>query len=304
MNFFKTNIRRLHDFLQFLKLFRIRNHLFIVKNRNIIARIEQDNVYNEFTEKYADMIQCGAKITKKSQASNKIWICWFQGEDNAPPLVKACINSMRKNFPHKEIVILSNDNISQYVVFPEYIQKKYEEGKISHAHYSDLLRIQLLCQYGGIWADATVLCTSDDIPDSITNAPLFLYQNIDLKRMDIEPIVCSSWFISSHSNQPILVLTRDLLFEYWKTHDKAENYFIFHIFFTISTRRYADDWKMVPVFNNQSPHTLQFELGDKFSQDRWNDIMKISKFHKLNHHNDYTKSKNTFYWYIIKTYLS
>lgn len=303
MRFFRRNVRRIKELIKFLKLFRSRKDLHYVTNSNILERISEDDAYKKYEREYADMIERGADISSESAASNKLWICWLQGEENAPDLVKACINSIKSNLPEREVIVLSESNISEYVQLPEHIQRKWKENKIRPAHYSDLLRITLLSQYGGIWADATVLCTSHDIPRSITDSPLFVYQAMDLIRTDKEPIIASNWFFSAYSNHPILVLTRDLLYKYWELNDYAENYFIFHVFFAIASRRYSDEWKKVPVYNNHSPHTLQFELGEAYTEARWNEITSMSVFHKLNHHNDYTNTGDSFYNYIIKTYL-
>lgn len=303
MNFLRKKLRRLRDLIRFLKLFKVRKDLHLVTNKNILAKISEDDVYKKYEKEYSELIARGVDMSLESAPCNKIWICWLQGEENAPELVRACINSIRCNFSTHEVIILSEKNISTYIQFPEYIEKKWKEKKFGAAHFSDLLRTALLCQYGGIWIDATVLCTSNDIPTAITESPLFVYQIIDLIRWDREPIVASSWFISSYSNHPILLLTRALLYKYWETNEYTENYFLFHIFFAIATRRYKDEWKKVPVYTNQSPHTLQFELGEPYNESRWNEITRMSVFHKLNHHNDYTNTGQSFYYYIIKTFL-
>ena len=216
--------------------------------------------------------------------------------------MKACINSIKKSLPDRNIVILTNDNIKDYINFPEYIIKKYEKGIISKAHFSDLIRIELLCNYGGIWIDSTVLCTSPNIPHYILNAPLFVYKAMDLLRTNQMPIVASSWLISAQSNNPILSLTRDLLFRYWKEKNYLMDYYLFHIFFTMATRKYKKEWENVPTFNNNTPHTLMFELGKSYTSERFEQIKKMSVFHKLERHTDYSNTKDTMYEYIIKTY--
>ena len=60
----------------------------------------------QFDEKY---------IESEHKESNKIWICWFQGLDEAPNIVKKCIESVEKNNPDKEIVIITTNNIHDYV---------------------------------------------------------------------------------------------------------------------------------------------------------------------------------------------
>ena len=41
-------------------------------------------------------------IEKEHKTSDTIWICWFQGMDNAPDLVKKCYHSVVKNNPGKK----------------------------------------------------------------------------------------------------------------------------------------------------------------------------------------------------------
>lgn len=46
------------------------------------------------------------------------------------------------------------------------------------------------------------------------------------------------WFISSEKENPILILTRDMPFEWWQKHDKIYHYFLMHFFFTMATEFY------------------------------------------------------------------
>lgn len=72
--------------------------------------------------------------------SNKIWFCWLQGIENAPEIVKTCYNSLKINLPNKEIIVLTSSNLSKYVTFPDYIERKWKQGIISNTHLTDLLR--------------------------------------------------------------------------------------------------------------------------------------------------------------------
>ena len=302
MNFVSNNIRRMKDLYQFLKLFRKRYALKEVTNQNTMQRVEQDAAYKRLETEFGDLILSGAKAEGESVKSDKVWICWLQGEENAPDLVKACINSVRRNLPDREIIILSEQTIPEYIQLPEHIIKKWENKSIGPAHYCDVLRIALLCKYGGMWIDATVLCTSTDVPKAITESPLFVFQAMDLARRDVDSVVASNWFLACWSNHPIMLLTRDLLYEYWRRYDRVIDYFIFHAFFALATRRYPEEWQKVPVFNNHSPHVLQYELRNQYDEERWNDIMKMSVFHKLNHHLDLSNMGDSFYKYIIENY--
>ena len=87
-----------------------------------------------------------------------IWWCWLQGLDAAPPIVKACYNSL-KQLTGYSLVVIDNSNWREYVELPGYIVEKWEKGRIPAAMFSDLLRVELLIRYGGTWIDSTVLCT-------------------------------------------------------------------------------------------------------------------------------------------------
>ena len=97
-----------------------------------------------------------------------VWICWWQGLDKAPVLVRKCYDSVEQNFRGWKIVVITLENYKRYVSFPNYIEKKWKEGLISLTHMSDLLRVELLSKFGGLWLDATVYVTSPDLPSSIS----------------------------------------------------------------------------------------------------------------------------------------
>ena len=154
------------------------------------------------------------------ESSNKVWVCWFQGIENAPFLVQKCYDSVKKNLTDREIVLITSDNMEQYVQFPDYIIEKWKAGIITHTHLTDLLRLELLIRYGGMWLDATVFCTEEEknIPPYFFNSDLFFYQNLKPGR-DGDAFYISSWLMSAKTNNMILMATRELCYEYWKTNN-------------------------------------------------------------------------------------
>ena len=284
------------------KLYLIKTYgqsIFYIKNKCIKELAIEDKCYRKLQKKYDSFIN-SYNCESSMQAVNKcVWICWMQGREEAPDLVKACINSIEENLKDFEIIILTEKNISNYITFPEHILNKYREGKITRTHFSDILRVSILCKYGGLWIDSTVLCTNGAFAQKIIKLPLFVYKVMNLDQNDAEPIMASSWLISAMSNDPILLLTRDLLYKYWEKHNYLNNFFLFHLCFALAARKYQDEWNSIPMYNNRSPHTLMFELDDKFNQQRWDELKQISDFHKLTRHNEFSKSE-TYYQYILK----
>lgn len=252
-------------------------------------------IYTYLKQKYKRFLKnYPAHSNEEHKYSNIIWWCWLQGEENAPALSKKCLESLRLHIPDKEIKIITSDNMYDYVDFPDYIKEKYAHGKISHAHFSDLLRLQLLIKYGGTWIDATVFCTAR--PDYIFNIPLFVFKT---KEKNDPATTAQNWFMSAERNNPILTLTRDLLFEYWKTHGNAIHYFIFYFFMTLAAEKYPKEWEAVPWFPDLPPHILQRELNKPYSEARWKQICRMSDIHKLSYKIDLSEEKNTFYHHIM-----
>ena len=119
------------------------------------------------------------------------------------------------------------------------------------------------------------------------------YENYD------DSIVASNWFITSNKNNPILLTTRDLLFKYWKDNNYLINYYIFHMFFTMATKKYSGLWNKLPEYSNIPPHIMQHEFLEKYSKERFEELKKISSVHKLNHKIDRKKlSENSLFEYI------
>ena len=220
--------------------------------------------------------------TRKSfekKRSNKVWICWMQGLENAPELVQQCVSSIQENLPDRDIVLITEENYSQYVEFPEYIVEKYTKGIISSTHFSDLLRLELLTRYGGTWIDSTVYCTSSNIPDYMLDSNLFVFQG--LKPIDGHVMQISNWFITSETHNELLELTKHLLYKYWEKFDYVKDYFIFHLMFQLAIETYPEGWKEVFPASNTLSHILLLNLFDDFNQTWWDNLLLTTPFHKL-----------------------
>lgn len=257
-------------------------------------------VYSRLNKKYADKI---GKTEFKKYPENQedcVWICWLQGIESAPPLVQSCCKSMQYHIKDRKIIVITKDNYRQYAEMPDYIIDKWQKGIISNAHFADLLRLQLLIQHGGIWLDSTVYLT-DKLPSYITDSDLFVYR---AGWFDNELINMGNWLIRSKPNNIILNETMALLLNYWKTHNYACQYFIFHLFFKMVCNYYADEWSKVPYFNQIDQHLLANEINRSFSAKRFGDIKKTTSVHKLtNKTEDMVFEENSFYSKLDSLYI-
>lgn len=275
-----------------------RIRFFNVSNKNVLDTLNKVHYYKKYKKKYHRFLEVkDYGINSKKTSYDKVWIFWYQGIENAPDLVKSTIKSIKSTMKNKKIVILTKDNLNEYVSLPDYIENKFQKGQITMAHYSDLLRIELLTTFGGLWLDSTILMTNK--PFFIDkDIPLFVFKDVSLYRKEELPVAASSWLIYSNGKSNILCLTKELLYEYWKTHSHVSIYLVFHIFFKLATEVYKDEWENVPTYSNVPPHILQFELLNKYDEGRFKQIEEMSDIHKLNHRIK-TDDKDSNYYHIL-----
>lgn len=230
------------------------------------------------------------------QKSNKVWVCWMQGLEQAPALVQRCYRSLQDNLKGKEIVLLTESNFDQYVHIPDFIIEKLHNGIITRTHFSDILRLELLIQQGGTWIDATVFCSGGDIPKFMMEDEFFIFQKVK-PGSDGSAINMSSWFMSAWSNHKFLLATRELLYAYWRKNDRMIDYFLLHLFMMIVKDYYMEEWKQIIPYPNSLPHVLQLMQFEQFDRRRWDAACKASPFHKLTYKVkvEDTRKEGTFY---------
>ena len=56
-----------------------------------------------------------------------------------------------------QYTIITKDNWKQYMKLPKHITEKVENGQITLTHFSDIIRAELIRQYGGFLLVVTVL---------------------------------------------------------------------------------------------------------------------------------------------------
>lgn len=235
--------------------------------------------------------------TNRTPNTKDLWVCWFQGIDNAPYIVKKCYESLKKNNPDKEIHIITEENMFDYVQLPEHIVTKWKKGIISYTHLSDILRTELLINHGGIWIDATSFFT-DKIPNWVYKQRLFMFEYYEDSDVSIK---CNSWFIYADKDNNILKSVRDLLYKYWEKENHLSEYFLWHLFMTLALDKYPKDYHNIYKISDSSAHMLQCCLLNKYDENYYNLIKKMSFIHKLTYKLDFDKKDaNSYYDTILK----
>lgn len=252
-------------------------------------RKEIEELHKEYDEKdhREENVAIYSNVSKdvKSDEDNinkTVWIFWWQGIEQAPDLVKVCYKSIVDNLEGWNIVLITKDNYKQYAEIPEFIIEKLDKGIITLTHFSDILRLDLLLRHGGLWLDATVLCSDGNIPDIILKSDLFVYQT-QKPGADGHATLMSSWCIWSKPNDFILKATQNLLYAYWKRYNYMTDYFLLHQFMTIVMKEFPKKAKRIPPYTNENPHILLLHFFDNYNERLWEDWKRQSFFHKLSY---------------------
>ena len=155
-----------------------------------------------------------------------IWMMWYQGIRQAPPLVLACIQSVIKNREKHPVIIISKYNIEKYIKLPSYIIEKFHNKTFSITHFSDIVRLALLFKYGGYWIDSTYF----------VNTPLTKvktsFHTLQLKECftNKHPFVKCIWsinFMAVTKNSFIATYGYHAILFYWKKYNSLIDYFFF-----------------------------------------------------------------------------
>lgn len=223
-----------------------------------------------------------------------VWTMWLQGEKEAPQIVKATLQSIKDNYPN--VCIITEANFAKYVSLPSSILKKWHSKKISNAHFSDIIRTELLIKYGGTWIDSTTFVyeRSANFEHKISSSPLFFFQNLRPGSMG-NAIFMSSWFISSVPNEPSLVRLKELLYQYWYDNNTLSDYFLFHIFLHLIFKSHPNELKQVPKVPNSLPLQMMYELNNELSNQEIEKIFNDFPIQKLTYKNLSNNSRAVHY---------
>lgn len=271
------------------------------KSLEIVRLGVQLKIRNKLYKKYKNVLcKQYEKTTKISTPSNKVWVCWLQGIENAPDIVQTCYKSLKTNLSNKEVILITETNRKRYITLPDCIEEKYAKGIITHTHFSDILRVALLSNYGGTWIDATVYCSGKNIPLYMLDSDFFVFQNLK-PGADGHVLNISSWFMTAQKGNILITSIEKLLYAYWKNHNYLIDYFLLHHFFSIASEVYPDEWKKIIKYPNSLPHILLLNFFEPFNHNHYQELIKICPFHKLSykHKQEIHDIKGTYYEHIL-----
>ena len=266
---------------------------------------KRHKVTREFLEKEFYEFIINYEFNTCNQENSKIiWTLWMQGYENAPELVKSTIDSIRKfaELNNFQFILLEENTIEKYVVFPKLIKEKMDLGVIDYTKISDILRVSLLAKYGGTWVDATIYMKEE------FDSSLLLQNYYTIKTGGIEDytpnISNNRWkgfFLSGNSS--LFSFTRDFFFEYYSRYDIAVDYLLIDYIFDIAYKYDEKIKNQMLELEKSNPNLfwLESHLGDEFDQKVWDNITETTKAFKTTYKlsGKIKSNKNNFYSKLI-----
>ena len=235
-----------------------------------------------------------------------IWVMWYQGMENAPEIVRCCVESIKEHSMGHEVIVLSERNVSEYVKLPEYIMEKFKKGYISRTHLSDMIRLNLLYLYGGAWLDATVF-VSKDIPGEYYQEDLFSL-NFGRKTKDPSHGRWTTFCFFAKKGNSLIEKTLKYHYYYWMQKDYPIDYVMFDYFINYISKH--DDTVAEHISKIRPTNANVFELMHYMNTPYEENISLLKDentvFSKLSWKHEYVKKmdgQQTIYGHLVEKYL-
>ena len=286
----------------------------LLKNDSTIAW--KINNYNEknienYLEKtinksYGKIENYNIKKINQNVVKEPIWVMWYQGIENAPDIVRCCVNSIKVNSNGHDVIILSKDNLSEYIQLPNFITEKFEKGYISPTHLSDMIRLNLLYLYGGAWLDATLFVTHP-IPEAYFNKPIFSI-NFGKNTKDPSHGRWTTCCLFSNKENMLIEKTLRCHYCYWLENDYAVDYIMFDYFINYLIKhnsKFMLDIYNIPI-TNQKVFELINVMNEGYEKNKILLVKDNQYFYKLSWKKTYIEQVNsydTIFKYIKRQYM-
>lgn len=235
-----------------------------------------------------------------------IWSLWLDGRENAPKIPSIAFKAWEELNPKFELRILDKLDVQQLLKdYPSHVLD------LPSAALSDIVRIELLGENGGVWVDSTVCPTRalEDWIHQLSTSGFFAFSLSDPMR----PI--ASWFLAADSGSPLIQTWRQHVRRYWQrsrqlTMDPRDGnpfvvdamahvhpstadqyakfpYFWFHHLFAYLLNNdgaFLSAWEKVPRISGMPPQFFRLELEqrpDTLSTEIAEKLLGQSPLHKM-----------------------
>ena len=302
----------LHHVFRFLKPF------FGIKKHKAILNY----LYKRYSDIINSLLTSNTTPLFNIEPESTIWVCWWDGEEQMPSLVKICYNSILKYAGRHPVKFISKYNYKNFISIPDYIMEKVDKGIITITSFSDILRASLLYEYGGIWLDATILVLKDitldnyhfftlKAPGKSASVSLSRFSGIfnpSARIINNKMLNASRWssfLLAGTKHSIIFEYIRNFYYAYWKDHNDQIDYMLVDFIIALgydfipNMKNAIDNVPCSPV----EKFDMEKKLNNEYSDEYFKQFTE-TQFHKLTWKNKFSSvtknGKQTIYGYLLE----
>ena len=263
------------------------DHKYIQIIKEFLATMNQS-----YIEKSRESFKEWEKNKRKNSEQLILWTLWWQGYDNMPEIVKMCYRTQEKyaESNNTKIILLSKDNICDYINIPQVILDKVERKIITLTHFSDIIRIYLLEQYGGAWIDSTLYIDNEISKTDFQKYDFFSFhlspdahQPVGTGQVLTECKWSGFMLYSKYPHNPLFIYLKESITAYWNKHDAIIDYFIMNFLIRILYENVEEARNMIDKveYNNPCLYVLNALMNKPYSNKEWDMLRSETDFFKL-----------------------
>ena len=217
--------------------------------------------------------EAALEIVSPELGDAPIFTHWGQGFHVAPPVVRACRETLLRHHPAERIHFLDDETVRYYSELPDRVLSGMEGRK---AHYAGSLKIDLLTRYGGYWVDSTCYLTQP-VTESM---PL----RTDVTGFDLSSGRWASWFMGSRPGAYVLRMLRAAAWTWWDERQDLATYLmlpgLFEALYYLD-EDFRGEWDAAKPSSSDPPHQLQWAMLAPGSETELDRLLAVSGIHKL-----------------------
>lgn len=276
----------------------------IWKNNDLESVTAKNAVILDFLKKeYAELLNKYAAASDSDKIDDgpaPIWVFWLQGKDQMPELIRMCFESKMLHSGNHPVILLDQENIQDYVSFPEVVWSEVKEGKLKVQHLADMIRVQLIRKYGGVWLDASIYCHKD-IPESIFALPIYSLKGKHMPQF-VSENRWTTFLIGGHRGNVLCSFLDDFFLTWVQSGKPFIDYFMFDCAIALAYENIAavrSDIDAIPISEGDC-YWLNERLDSRVSEVLLNEYRKEPAiFYKISWNRSFNKNHNNLYHYLL-----
>lgn len=251
--------------------------------------------------RYSYLIPANLTVKQTTVKNSPIWVFWYQGEEHMPQIVKLCVESIKRNSCGRPVRLLDCNNMSDFVHLPDYVYEKFHKGIIKMACFSDIIRLSLLAEYGGLWLDATVFVNKPLMEKGLN--PYFESIKMPiLEKGTISDYRWSGFCLYAYPGASTMCCFRDIMLAYFRDgHKRIIDYFLIDYTFQMMYEKCEEFKKLIDSRprENEYVYSLVEVLNSPYQPYLWAQ-WKNQQLFKLSWKIEIEDNYNSFFHYLMR----